>query len=367
MITGVQVPKEININIKVVNIGDCSDNVARCMMSSVRYIETISIDYNMSTLHISNTDRYIEFNKKDMHDLDTVRGCEISEIAVEAFRKNIIQILNGADIVFIVANIGDGTDLEAAQVIAKYAKEIGILSVGIVKKAINFDVNNIENTINNGFKEAVDTLIIIPNDFVLKYSERGCLTDNFCFFDDIICHSVKSITDLICIPGIVGIDFADVKTIMSNAGIALIGIGIAKGEDYARAAAEAAVKSLLLQASARSSKKILFNITGGRSMSLFDVETVYNIITEAVDPNANIIFGAVIDESLEDEIRVTVIATGFEKKNPSVPGGSPRTIYGGPQATIKNPEHHSSEQHNGSGLFKPSYKDNTEIPPWLRG
>lgn len=136
MITGVQVPKEININIKVVNIGDCSDNVARCMMSSVRYIETISIDYNMSTLHISNTDRYIEFNKKDMHDLDTVRGCEISEIAVEAFRKNIIQILNGADIVFIVANIGDGTDLEAAQVIAKYAKEIGILSVGIVKKQL---------------------------------------------------------------------------------------------------------------------------------------------------------------------------------------------------------------------------------------
>ena len=367
MVADVQIPTETSINIKVVNIGDCGKDVVRCMMSSVKNVEIISVDCDMGSLLISNTERCIEFDKKDMYGLDTTCVLEIGEKTAEVSLKNISQILNNADIVFVVADMGNGNDLDVAQIIAKYVKEIGVLTVGIMTKPFSFYVNNTENIIG-GFKEAVDTLIIIPNDVALKYSESDCLSNKFRCFGDNICQCVKSITDLVCIPGIVGIDFADVKTIMSNAGSALMGSGTAKGEGGARAAAEAAVKSLLLQESISNSKKILFNITGGRGMSLFDTEMAYYVIAEAVDPNANIIFGAVIDESLEDEIRVTVIATGFEKKNPSVPGGSTRTIYGGQQSTIKNPEHHTGEQHNGGGLFKPNFnKDNTEIPPWLRG
>lgn len=367
MTADVQVPTERSINIKVVNIGGCSNDVVGYMVSSIKDVEIITVNYDMSTVLISNKERCMEIDKKDTYGLDTACDFELGENTAGAFQKNIIQSLNGANIVFVVANMYDNSSLCAAQLVAKYAKEIGALTVGIVTKSLSLDVNNAENGIDI-FTEAADTLIIIPNDVVLKHSENDYISNNFRCIGDIIYQSVKSITDLVCVPGIVGIDFADVKMILSDAGSAFMGIGTGKGEGGARAAAEAAVKSLFVQAYIRSSKKVLFNITGGRGISLFDVETVYNIITEAVDPNANIIFGAVIDESLEDEIRVTVIATGFEKKNPSVPGGSPRTIYGGPQSTIKNPEHTGEHHNSGEGIFKPFPRnDNTEIPPWLRG
>ena len=213
-------------------------------------------------------------------------------------------------------------------------------------------MNQAENGIVK-LKEKVDTLITIPNDRLLQVIDRRTsMLDAFRIADDVLRQGVQGISDLIGVPGLINADFADVKTIMTNAGSALMGIGTAKGEGGAKAAAEAAIKSPLLEASVDGAMGVLFNITGGKELSLFDVTEASQIITEAVDPNANIIFGAVIDEALEDEIRVTVIATGFEKKNPTLKNAT----------TIKSPE---ADKRPSSGVIN-GFNGGNEIPPWLR-
>ena len=234
------------------------------------------------------------------------------------------------------------------------------------KRRMNQALSGIES-----LKAKVDTLITIPNDKLLQVIDRRTsMLDAFRIADDVLRQGVQGISDLIGVPGLINADFADVRTIMSNAGSALMGIGTAKGEGGAMAAAEAAIKSPLLEASIDGAQGVLFNITGGKDLSLFDVSEASNIITEAVDPNANIIFGAVIDESLEDEIRVTVIATGFKSANPAVPNkpvAGTRPAYGGFTPSIQNPENVAPavERQAPSRPFPQS--SNTEIPPWLRG
>ena len=203
-------------------------------------------------------------------------------------------------------------------------------------------------------KDRVDTLITIPNDRLLQVIDRRTsMIDAFRIADDVLRQGVQGISDLISVPGLINADFADVKTIMSNAGSALMGIGTAKGENGAVAAAEAAIKSPLLEASIEGARGVLFNITGGKDLSLFDVTEASNIITEAVDPDANIIFGAVIDEKLDDEIRVTVIATGFNGKNPVLTG----------QSQIQSPGWKSSSPRKGSDVKTPAKPAATVTPP----
>ena len=279
----------------------------------------------------------------------------------------------------VTAGMGGGTGTGAAHVVAECAKEVGALTVGVVTKPFSFEgkrrMTQAENGIVN-LKDKVDTLITIPNDRLLQVIDRRTsMLDAFRIADDVLRQGVQGISDLIGVPGLINADFADVKTIMSDAGSALMGIGTAKGEGGARAAAEAAIKSPLLEASIEGARGVLFNITGGKDLSLFDVTEASNIITEAVDAEANIIFGAVINEELEDEIRVTVIATGFERRNPAVGArGASRPSYNNSYA-----QQHSSEKQQaaapaqpgqapsyGSGVIKPPTSD-TEIPPWIRG
>lgn len=200
-------------------------------------------------------------------------------------------------------------------------------------------------------KEKVDTLVTIPNDRLLQIIEkRTSMLEAFKKADDVLRQGVQGISNLIAVPGLINVDFADVKTVMSNAGSALMGVGTAKGEGGGKAAAEAAIKSPLLEASIDGARGVLINVIGGKELSLFDVNEAANIVNEAADPNAVVIFGAVIDESLNDEIRVTVIATGFEKKSPVT-----KNTVGGP----------ASINRNSSGVIK-NFSDPNEIPPWLR-
>lgn len=364
-------------NIKVIGVGGGGNNaVNRMITAGVKGVEFIAVNCDAQALLLSKAEKRIQIGEKLTKGLGAGANPEIGEKAAEESREQIIEALKGADMVFVTAGMGGGTGTGAAHVVAECAKELGALTVGVVTKPFCFEgkrrMNQAENGIVN-LKAKVDTLITIPNDRLLQVIDRRTsMLDAFRIADDVLRQGVQGISDLIAVPGLINADFADVKTIMSNAGSALMGIGVAKGEGGVRAAVEAAIKSPLLEASIDGAQGVLYHITGGRELSLFDVTDASNIITEAADPNANIIFGAGIDESLEDEIRVTVIATGFEKKNTSVPNGSNKVNYGGypnyssQQATIKNPEQ-NTEQHSG-GLFKSFPKnDNTEIPPWLRG
>ena len=223
-------------------------------------------------------------------------------------------------------------------------------------------------------KDRVDTLITIPNDRLLQVIDRRTsMLDAFRIADDVLRQGVQGISDLISVPGLINADFADVKTIMSNAGSALMGIGTAKGENGAVAAAEAAIKSPLLEASIEGARGVLFNITGGKDLSLFDVTEASNIITEAVDPDANIIFGAVIDEKLDDEIRVTVIATGFNGKNPVLTGQAPIKMPGSkvtPRPAVPKPAPKPVQPAPAPGpkpIINPApFSSTPEVPPWIR-
>ena len=371
---------EYNVNeyiakIKVIGIGGAGNNaVNRMITAGVKGVEFIAVNCDAQALMLSKAETRIQIGEKLTKGLGAGANPEIGEKAAEESREQIMEVLKGADMVFVTAGMGGGTGTGAAHVVAECAKEVGALTVGVVTKPFMFEGKRRMNQALSGIeslKAKVDTLITIPNDKLLQVIDRRTsMLDAFRIADDVLRQGVQGISDLIGVPGLINADFADVRTIMSNAGSALMGIGTAKGEGGAMAAAEAAIKSPLLEASIDGAQGVLFNITGGKDLSLFDVSEASNIITEAVDPNANIIFGAVIDESLEDEIRVTVIATGFKSANPAVPNkpaAGTRPAYGGFTPSIQNPENvaPATERQAPSRPFPQS--SNTEIPPWLRG
>ena len=310
-------------NIKVIGVGGGGNNAVNRMISAgVQGVEFISVNCDAQALLLSKAPNRIQIGEKLTKGLGAGANPEVGEKAAEESRDQLLESLRGADMVFVTAGMGGGTGTGAAHVVAECAKEVGALTVGVVTKPFSFEgkrrMTQAENGIVN-LKDKVDTLITIPNDRLLQVIDRRTsMLDAFRIADDVLRQGVQGISDLIGVPGLINADFADVKTIMSDAGSALMGIGTAKGEGGARAAAEAAIKSPLLEASIEGARGVLFNITGGKDLSLFDVTEASNIITEAVDAEANIIFGAVINEELEDEIRVTVIATGFERRNPAV-------------------------------------------------
>src|SRR5690554_8050700 len=279
-------------------------------------VEFIAINTDAQALLSSNASRTIQIGQKITRGLGAGSNPAIGREAAEESREEIAEALEGADMVFVTAGMGGGTGTGAAPVVAEIAKSLGALTVAVVTKPLTVEGRKRMERAEQGIeilKECVDTLIIIPNDRLLEVAERQInLLDAFKIADDVLRQGVQGISDLITITGIINLDFADVKTIMTDAGSALMGIGRAKGEGRATEAARMAIESPLLEASIDGAKGVLLNITGGLNLGIHEANEAARVIQEVADADANIILGAVINESLEEEIQVTVIATGFE-------------------------------------------------------
>lgn len=313
---------DIGINylavIKVVGIGGGGTNaVNRMIDAGIRGVEFIAMNTDAQALMMSDADYKVHIGETITKGLGAGANPAIGEQAANESREAIAEVLKGADMVFVTAGKGGGTGTGAAPIVAEVAKEIGALTVGVVTRPFTFEGQRRANQAEDGIAKLrgkVDTLIIIPNDRLLQVVDRRTpIVDAFRVADDVLRQGVQGITDLITVPGLINLDFADVRTIMTSAGSALMGIGIASGEDRATAAAKAAISSPLLEASIEGAKGVLLNISGGTDLGLYEVNEAAEIISKAAHPDANIIFGAVIDEGLEDEVRITVIATGFDQ------------------------------------------------------
>ena len=306
-------------NIKVVGVGGGGSNaVNRMIASGLSGVEFVAINTDAQALAASDANVKIQVGEKLTRGLGAGSNPEIGAQAAQESYEVLRRALEGADMVFITAGMGGGTGTGGAPVVAGIAKELGALTVGVVTKPFSFEGRRRMTQALAGLdnlKSKVDALIVIPNDRLLQVSEKKTsILEAFRLADDVLRHGVQGISDLITVPGLINVDFADVRTIMSDAGSALMGIGIASGENRAQEAARAAIESPLLETSIEGAKGVLMNITGNSTLGLFEVNEAAEIIAQAADPDANIVFGAMIDESLKDEIRITVIATGFEGK-----------------------------------------------------
>ena len=306
--------------IKVVGVGGGGNNaVNRMIAAGLKGVEFISVNTDAQALLQAQAPYRIQIGEKLTKGLGAGANPEVGDLAAQESREELIKGLRGADMVFVTAGMGGGTGTGAAPVVAECAREVGALTVGVVTKPFSFEgkrrFKQAEKGIAN-LKERVDTLITIPNDRLMQVvDKRTPIMEAFRIADDVLRQGVQGISDLIAVPGLINLDFADVKTIMSDTGSALMGVGVAAGEGRAIAAAEAAIKSPLLETSIDGAKGVLLNITGGTNLSLFEVNEAAAIIEQAADPEVNLIFGAVIDETLQDEVRVTVIATGFDQRS----------------------------------------------------
>lgn len=307
--------------IKVVGVGGGGNNaVNRMIEMGLRGVDFIAINTDAQALTLSNATYKVQIGQKLTKGLGAGANPEVGQKAAEESKDEIIHALRGADMVFITAGMGGGTGTGAAPIVAEAAKEVGALTVGVVTKPFTFEGRRRMSVAEKGIanlRSKVDTLITIPNDRLLQVVEKKTsILQAFRIADDVLRQGVQGISDLIAVPGLINLDFADVKTIMLETGSALMGIGVGHGENRAAEAAKAAVSSPLLETSIEGAKGVLLSITGGPDLGLFEVNEAAEIIAQAADPEANIIFGAVIDENLKDEIRVTVIATGFDSKTP---------------------------------------------------
>ncbi|MDO8885513.1 cell division protein FtsZ [Candidatus Oleimmundimicrobium sp.] len=305
--------------IKVVGVGGGGTNaVNRMIEANLKGCEFIAINTDSQALLMSDADFKVHIGEKLTKGLGAGANPEIGFQAAQESREQIKEALQGADMVFITAGKGGGTGTGAAPVVAEVAKELGALTVGVVTRPFGFEGRKRAMQADEGIenlREKVDTLIIIPNDKLLNVVEKKTsILDAFRVADDVLRQGVQGITDLITMPGLINLDFADVRTIMADAGSSLMGIGEASGENRAAEAAKAAISSPLLDSSIEGARRVLLNISGGRDLGLFEVNEAAEVIATAAHPDSNIIFGAVIDDSLEDMVRVTVIATGFDRK-----------------------------------------------------
>ncbi len=307
--------------IKVIGVGGGGSNaVNRMIDAGLKGVEFVAINTDRQALLLSNASQKIQIGEKLTKGLGAGANPEIGQKAAEESREIIENIIQGSDMVFITAGMGGGTGTGAAPIIADIAKQLGILTVGVVTKPFTFEGRKRALHAEEGIKdlkEKVDTLVIIPNDRLLQISEKKTsMIEAFKTADDVLRQGVQGISDLIAVPGLVNLDFADVKTIMLNTGMAHMGIGCSNGENRAVEAAKQAIQSPLLETSIEGAKGVLLNITGGPNLGLFEVNEAAELVSQSADPDANIIFGAVIDEDLKDEIRITVIATGFSGDKP---------------------------------------------------
>lgn len=322
--------------IKVIGVGGGGNNaVNRMIEHGVQGVEFIAVNTDAQALNLSKAEVKMQIGAKLTRGLGAGANPEVGKKAAEESREQIEEVLGGADMVFVTAGMGGGTGTGAAPVIAQIAKDLGALTVGVVTRPFTFEGRKRQTQAANGIaamKEAVDTLIVIPNDRLLEIVDKSTpMLEAFREADNVLRQGVQGISDLIATPGLINLDFADVKTIMSNKGSALMGIGVATGENRAEEAAKKAVSSPLLETKITGAQGVLMNITGGTNLSLYEVQEAADIVANASDAEVNMIFGSVINENLKDEIVVTVIATGFNEEaiQMSSSRGGKQSIMGG--------------------------------------
>ncbi|WP_110932178.1 cell division protein FtsZ [Paenibacillus bouchesdurhonensis] len=310
--------------IKVIGVGGGGSNaVNRMIENGVQGVEFITVNTDAQALHLAKSEHKLQIGDKLTRGLGAGANPDVGKKAAEESRELIANTLKGADMVFVTAGMGGGTGTGAAPVIAEIAKECGALTVGVVTRPFTFEGRKRSSHAELGIealKEKVDTLIVIPNDRLLEIVDKKTpMLEAFREADNVLRQAVQGISDLIAVPGLINLDFADVKTIMTERGSALMGIGEATGENRAAEAARKAIMSPLLETSIEGARGVIMNITGGSNLSLYEVNEAAEIVISASDPEVNMIFGAIIDENLKEEIKVTVIATGFEHKSPAAP------------------------------------------------
>lgn len=337
-------------NIKVVGIGGGGGNaVNRMIEEGLGGVEFIAINTDAQALLLSKAKTRVRIGDKLTRGLGAGGNPEVGRKAAEESADELYEVLRGADMVFITSGMGGGTGTGGAPVIAQVAKELGSLTIGVVTRPFTFEGARRTQAAEagiEGLKGQVDTLIVIPNDRLLQIvDKKASLQEAFGMADDVLRQGIQGISELITVPGLINLDFADVKTIMSEGGAALMAVGRASGEDRARKAAEEAISSSLLDVTIDGARGILFNVTGGPNMSLFEVNEAAAIIKETAHPDVNLIFGAVVDENMGEDIRITVIATGFEQSRVAQRRPVPaRERRGQPAVTARPAPRHSEEQ-----------------------
>ncbi len=365
--------------IKVVGVGGGGGNVINRMIESgLRGVEFITVNTDRQALGLSKANKKIQIGEKLTRGLGAGANPEIGKCSAEESKAEIAEALKGADMVFVTAGMGGGTGTGAAPIVAETSREMGILTVAVVTKPFPFEGKRRTSQAEAGIdelKQCVDTLIVIPNEKLLQVVEKQtCLQDAFDMSDNVLKQGVQGISDLITIPGLVNLDFADVKTIMLDAGIAHIGTGRASGENRAQEAARQAIHSPLLETSIEGAGGVLINVTGGRDLGLLEINEAAELVQKSVDPEANIIFGAVIDENLKDEIVITVIATGFNKSQAYTDFNNMQldTVVNDVlnQNIAKNNSTSTISSRNdylsSNNDYKNDYKIDLDIPPFLR-
>jgi len=311
--------------IKVVGVGGGGCNaVDRMIDEGLQGVDFVAVNTDAQALMLSKASKRVRIGEKLTRGLGSGGDPETGQKAAEESAEELYEVLRGSDMVFITSGMGGGTGTGGAPIVAQIAKEVGSLTIGVVTRPFTFEGARRIQAAETGItklKEQSDTLIVIPNDRLLQIvDKRANLQQAFRMADDVLRQGVQGISELITVPGLINLDFADVRTIMSEGGAALMAVGVGKGEDAARIAAEAAISSQLLDITIDGARGILFNVTGGPELTLFEVNQAAAIIKETAHPDVNLIFGAVIDPTLRDEVRITVIATGFERT------GVPRRI-----------------------------------------
>jgi cell division protein FtsZ len=330
----VAAPQNYLAVIKVVGIGGGGVNAVNRMIEvGLKGVEFIAINTDAQALLMSDADVKLDIGRELTRGLGAGANPDVGKQAAEDHADEIEEVMKGADMVFVTAGEGGGTGTGGAPVVARIARSLGALTIGVVTRPFAFEGRRRANSAEEGIaqlREEVDTLIVIPNDRLLSISDRSVsVLDAFKQADQVLLQGVSGITDLITTPGLINLDFADVKSVMANAGSALMGIGSARGEDRSVAAAEMAVSSPLLEASIDGAHGVLLSIAGGSDLGLFEINEAAALVSSAAHPEANIIFGATIDDALGDEVRVTVIAAGFD-------GGQPK--HKNHDATLRRPQ-----------------------------
>jgi cell division protein FtsZ len=375
MNTTINPPNQVEsfANIRVVGVGGGGCNaVDRMIEEGLQGVEFIAVNTDAQALMLSKAPTRVRVGDKLTRGLGSGGNPEVGQKATEESAEDLYDVLRGSDMVFITGGMGGGTGTGGCPIVAQISREVGALTIGVVTRPFTFEgsrrIQAAEGGISN-LKEHADTLIVIPNDRLLQIvDKRANLHDAFKMADDVLRQGVQGISELITVPGLINLDFADVRTIMSEGGAALMAVGNAKGDERAREAAEKAISSELLDITIDGARGILFNVTGGPDLTLFEVNQAAAIIKETAHPDVNLIFGAVIDQNMGDELRITVIATGFERS------GLPRRIL---EKASQRRENKSASVPENSEVFASAGKStdfqprtfNTEdldIPTFLR-
>ncbi|MCD8509645.1 MAG: cell division protein FtsZ [Bacillus sp. (in: Bacteria)] len=359
--------------IKVIGVGGGGSNaVNRMIENGLQGVDFIAVNTDAQALHLSKAETKLQLGGKLTRGLGAGANPEVGKKAAEESREQLEEILHGADMVFITAGMGGGTGTGAAPVIAEIAKELGALTVGVVTRPFTFEGRKRMMQAGSGIaslKEKVDTLIVIPNDRLLEIVDKNTpMLEAFREADNVLRQGVQGISDLIAVPGLINLDFADVKTIMSEKGSALMGIGVATGENRAAEAAKKAISSPLLETSIDGAQGVLMNITGGANLSLFEVHEAAEIVSTSSDSEVNMIFGSVINEELKDEIVVTVIATGFDEQQSEKPAGG-RASLGQQRSKPAPSSREGTKETSQQGSQKATNEDEVDtldIPTFLR-